>query len=59
MQDVSVSEFRKRIEKEIQWCMTFEEKKPCAGAGGRKLRQVCVWCPNYRKGEKKENEKGG
>ena len=45
-----------RIAEEIRWCMTFEEGKSCCGAGGRKLRQTCVWCQNFRKEEKK-NEK--
>ncbi|MBR2854487.1 MAG: hypothetical protein IKE81_09205 [Clostridia bacterium] len=53
------SDHEQRIETELHWCFTYEENGiSCAGASGRKLRQVCVWCPNYRKGEKKENEKG-
>lgn len=53
------SDHEQRIEKELNWCFTYEKNGiSCAGASGRKLRQVCVWCPNYRKGEKKENEKG-
>ena len=46
---------------EYEWCFTYEpeQKNKCKGASGRKLRQVCVWCPNYqsrKQGEK--NEKG-
>lgn len=58
MQDVEGSNVKARIEAEVRWCFTFEEKKACPGAGGRKLRQVCVWCPNYRRKEDGENEKG-
>ena len=42
-------------------CFTFEEGKRCIGASGRKLRRVCIYCPNWiRNGEKegrKDNEK--
>ena len=55
MQDLEGSEHEKRIEREIRWCMTWEPGGKCLGAGGRKLRQVCVWCPNYQK-ERKEDE---
>lgn len=55
MSKVEASDVKKRIDAEIRWCFTFEEKRECAGASGRKLRQVCTWCPNYkRKGEKKK-----
>ena len=44
------SDHEQRIEKELHWCFTYEKNGiSCAGASGRKLRQVCVWCPNYRK----------
>ena len=44
---------------EHEKCYTFDkdQENTCKGASGRKLRQVCIWCPNYQKGEKKENEK--
>lgn len=56
--DQDKSEHEKRIEAELQWCFTFdpERREMCAGASGRKLRQICVWCPNYRKGAE-NNEK--
>jgi len=57
MQDLEGSDFKKRITAEIQRCFTFEEENVCKGAGGRKLRQVCVWCPNYKKGDAGKNEK--
>ena len=58
MQSLDKSDHAKRIETELHWCFTYEKNgNSCAGASGRKLRQVCIWCPNYRKGEKKENEK--
>jgi len=53
------SNHEKRIEAEIAWCYTFEPGQKCRGASGRKLRQVCIWCPNYRNmdKEKKREEK--
>lgn len=58
MQSLEGSDVQKRISAEIRWCFTFEEKEKCAGASGRKLRQTCVYCPNYQKGERKDDEKG-
>ena len=58
MQDVEECDVKKRINAEIRWCFTYEEEKKCVGAGGRKLRRVCIWCPNFRKGEGEKNEKG-
>ena len=59
MQDLDGSDFNKRITAEIHDCFTYEEEKKniCVGASGRKLRQVCVWCPNYRKREGEKHEK--
>ena len=59
----------KTVEKEIQMCFTYEkenEDQECCGASGRKMRQVCIYCPNYRRylqhkdkeREKKDHEKG-
>lgn len=60
MQNVEGSDHEKRIKEELRWCYTFEEGKKCIGAGGRKLRQICVWCPNYQKERRmEEDEKGG
>lgn len=42
------SDYAERIEQEIRYCLTFEEGNTCLGAGERKRRRVCVWCPNYR-----------
>ena len=60
MQNLPDGDFRKRINADIYWCFTFNENEngKCKGASGRKLRRVCVWCPNFQKGEEKENEKG-
>ena len=58
MQGLEECDVKKRINAEIRRCFTYEEEKRCEGAGGRKLRQVCVWCPNYKRGEGKDNEKG-
>ena len=44
-------------EERINECMTYEPEGECMGTSGRKLRQVCVWCPNFRRyHEKKEKE---
>lgn len=60
MQSLEECDVKKRINAEIRYCFTFEEEKKwtCAGASGRKLRQVCIYCPNFRKGEGKDDEKG-
>lgn len=58
MQGLEECDVKKRIKAEICWCFTYEEKRKqeCAGASGRKLRQVCIYCPNYRRGEEKNEE---
>lgn len=42
-------------------CILYEAKTDatCRGANGRKMRQDCCWCPNYRNWlqKKKEDEK--
>ena len=55
----------RRIREEISYCFTFEpgEERTCFGASGRKLRQVCIYCPNWirynkSKMEEKKHEKG-
>ena len=60
MQSLDKSDHEKRIETDLRWCFTYEpdRRRTCAGASGRKLRQVCVWCPNYQKGDGKDNETG-
>ena len=58
MQSLEGCDVKKRIEAEIRWCFTFEERRTCAGASGRKLRQTCIYCPNYQKGERNDDEKG-
>ena len=57
MPDLEKRDVKERINEEIRWCFTYEKDRACQGACGRKLRRVCVWCPNYRKGDKEENEK--
>ena len=53
-----------RIEKvktELAWCMTFDQAEECRGASGRKLRQVCIWCPkfqNHQRKRERDDEKG-
>lgn len=57
MQDMEDGGFQKRIETEIRWCMTYEDGGTCKGAGGRKMRQVCVWCANYREGTEENDDR--
>ena len=42
-------------------CFTYEpEGQACCGASGRKMRQVCIYCPNYEQWRRrKEKEKEG
>ena len=45
---------------EYQMCFIYEpeRKDECCGASGRKLRRVCVYCPNYQRyWERKQKEK--
>ena len=56
---------------EYTMCYLYEpdKKGECRGASGRKMRRVCIYCPNYeryrqrnerkhREREDKDNEKG-
>ena len=54
MQKLDTCDGQRRIERELEWCFTKDEGKSCKGAGGRKMRQVCVWCPCFKKEEKHE-----
>lgn len=50
--------------REYEWCYTYEPDKECSclGASGRKLKCVCVYCPNwtqYRKNREKERNDNG
>lgn len=48
-----------RIGTDYVMCFTYEKEKECKGASGRKLRRVCIYCPNYQKYlERKEKENG-
>ena len=39
-------------------CFIIDQDKECRGASGRKLRRVCIHCPNYiRYQERKKKEK--
>ena len=37
------------VKQEIAWCLKYDQADTCRGAGGLKLRQVCIWCPRYWK----------
>lgn len=43
------SDNAKRINEDFLTCFTYEKGKECRGASGRKLRSVCVYCPNYQR----------
>ena len=49
---------------EVERCFIYEPEGECRGASGRKMRQVCVYCPmmqkfyENKKKEGEENEKG-
>ena len=51
--------YGKKIKTDYQRCMTYEPGKACHGASGRKLRQDCVYCPNYERHIKRKEEKQG
>ena len=34
---------------EVERCFIYEPEGECRGASGRKLRQVCVYCPMMQK----------
>lgn len=56
MQDLGECDIKKRISAEIRRCFTFDEtdRRKCAGAGGRKLRRVCIYCPKYKEGNEEQ-----
>lgn len=49
-----------RIAEEISFCLKYEPEQEgtCMGAGGGKLRRVCVQCPNFIR-ERSEEEDAG
>lgn len=49
--------YEKNIKTDYQRCMTYEPETKCPGASGRKLRQDCVYCPNYELYIKRKEEK--
>lgn len=51
------SNYVKQIETDIVMCLKYEEGEICMGAGGRRLRQVCVYCPNYEQNVRTEPAK--
>ena len=66
MQRLEWSGNEKRIA-EVEMCFTYEknqDKDECCGASGRKMRRVCIYCPNHirwlqRKEKEKEGQKDG
>ena len=45
---------------ECRMCFIYEQEREdgCCGASGRKLRETCVYCPNYQRyWERKQREK--
>ena len=45
-----------KVKTELAWCFTYDQAEECRGASGRKLRQVCIYCPNYRPKLKKKGD---
>ena len=45
-----------RTAEEISFCFLYEPEKEaiCRGANGRKMREVCVWCQNYKRFRKQK-----
>ena len=45
---------------EVEQCFIYDPEGECRGASGRKLRQVCVYCPmmqKYYTNKKRKEEK--
>ena len=42
---------------EYEWCLVYEPEGECRGASGRKMRQVCVWCPMMKRFYDKQDER--
>ena len=45
---------------EVERCFIYDPEGECQGASGRKLRQVCVYCPmmqKYYTNNKRKEEK--
>lgn len=41
-------------------CFTYEPEQECCGASGRKMRRVCIRCPNHERWRcRKMKEKEG
>ena len=55
-----VMAYERKMMDEITRCFIYEPEGECRGASGRKLRQVCVYCPmmqkHYDKMTKKRKE---
>ena len=43
---------------EYEMCLVYEKDGECPGAGGRKLRRVCIYCPNYQRHPKRKGVDG-
>lgn len=43
---------------EYEMCLVYEKDRECPGAGGRKLRRVCIYCPNYQRYLKRKGVDG-
>ena len=53
----SVKGYDGKIKDELERCFIYEPEGECRGASGRKLRQVCVYCPMYSRYLKQKREK--
>jgi len=52
-----VMAYERKMMDEITRCFIYEPEGECRGASGRKLRQVCVYCPMYSRYLKQKREK--
>ena len=41
--------YERKMMDEVERCFIYEPEGECRGASGRKLRQVCVYCPMMQK----------
>ena len=52
-----VMAYERKMMDEVTRCFIYEPEGECRGASGRKLRQVCVYCPMYSRYLKQKREK--
>lgn len=48
------SNYGTQIKTDIVMCLKYDEGGICMGAGGRRLRRICIYCPNYEQNVRTE-----